>query len=61
MRHLSRRANGRLSVRNRKHIGSKCEETLENQNGSETIILKAFQETFCHENLMDVICSGAGF
>ena len=41
MRHLSRRANDRLSVRKKKHVGSKCEETLENQNGSDTIILKA--------------------
>lgn len=40
MRHLSRRANDKLSVRNKKHVGSKCEETLENQNGNGTIILK---------------------
>lgn len=46
MRHLSRRASDRLSVRNRERVGSKCEEALENQNGSGTIILKERQEFF---------------
>jgi hypothetical protein len=46
MRHLSRRANDGSSVGNRKHMGSKCEEIFENQNGSGAIILKALQENF---------------
>lgn len=61
MRHLSRRTNDRFSVRNREHVGSKCEETLDNQNGCGTIILKELQENFCHKNIMDVVCSGTGF
>lgn len=61
MRHLSRRANDRLSVRNRNHVATKCEETFESQYGSGTIILKTLQENFCNKNLMDLIRSGVEF
>jgi hypothetical protein len=41
-----------------KHLDSKYGEILEDQSGSRTYCQKLI---VCHENVMEVICSAAGF